>query len=144
MQPVRRTPSGETENREVRQSVFHCCLIIESCGCFIPANVDSDMKYLTRSLLSFVLIYGTKDKARFHHYALSVMERYAIDEKHKSELIEFAYDFFHEMGTRISNVDVISRGVSKGVTEIESKLAAILEKIESLHDRTATGERNEE
>lgn len=102
------------------------------------------MKYLTRSLLSFVLIYGTKDKDRFERYAMSVMERYAIDEKQKSELIDFAYSFFHDLGTRISNVDVISRGVSAGVTEIESKLAAILDKIESIHDRTTTGERNEE
>lgn len=102
------------------------------------------MKYLTRSLLSFVLIYGTKDKARFEHYAMSVMDRYPIDEKNKSELIDFAYTFFRDMGSRISNVDVISRGVSLGVTEIEGKLSAILEKIESIHNKTSTGEENEE
>lgn len=91
------------------------------------------MKDLTRSLLTFVLIYGTKDKARFRRHALSVMEPYPIDEHQKTELIDFAYDFFRDMGERMNSIDVISRGVRSGVSDLEDRLSAILDKLETVH-----------
>lgn len=102
------------------------------------------MKNLTRSLLTFVLIYGTKDKARFKKYALSVLEPYELEEDQKSELIDFAYDFFSEMGANLQQVNIISRGVHSGVSDLESKLEQILEKLEAMRNATgATGSSTE-
>lgn len=90
------------------------------------------MKDLTRSLLTFVLLYGTKDKVRFRRHALTILERYPLEEDQKSEIIEFAYDFFNEIGQRMNQIDMISRGVRSGVSDLEDRLNAILEKIESV------------
>ncbi len=93
------------------------------------------MKGLTRSLLTFVLIYGTKDKNRFHRHAMSMMESYSIDEDRKTEIIEFSYDFFHDLGERMNQVDVISRGVRSGTSDLESKLESILHKLEEFQSK---------
>lgn len=93
------------------------------------------MKDLTRSLLTFVLLYGTKDKARFKRHAMSFLEQYTIEEEQKLEITEFAYDFFHEMGQRMNQVDMISRGVRSGVSDLEDKLNAILDRLDAVQSK---------
>ena|ERR1044072_2362752 len=97
------------------------------------------MKDLTRSLLTFVLLYGTKDKVRFQKYGRSLLERYDLDEHHKTELIDFAYEFFHDFGTRLNQVDIISRGVRSGVSDLEDRLGAILEKLNDVQSKMDEG-----
>lgn len=97
------------------------------------------MKDLTRSLLAFVLIYGTRDKAKFQRYAMALMESYPMDDHDKSQLVDYAYEFFHGLGERMNSVDVISRGVRSGVSDVESKLETILEKLEALQQADREG-----
>lgn len=98
------------------------------------------MKSLTRSLLMYVLIYGTKDKDRFHRHAMSMLEGYSIDEARKNEIVDFSYDFFRDVGERMGQVDVISRGVRSGSRDLESKLEAILNKLDEFQNRSKEGE----
>ncbi|HTF03907.1 MAG TPA: hypothetical protein VK826_07775 [Bacteroidia bacterium] len=96
------------------------------------------MKDLTRSLLTFVLLYGTKDKERFTKHAMSILDNYSIEEEQKTELIEFAYEFFHDLAQRMNQVDIISRGVRSGTSDLEKKLEAIQEKLEAMHSKMDT------
>jgi archaellum component FlaC len=90
------------------------------------------MKDLTRSLLTFVLIYGTKDRERFDRHATTLLDRYGLEEKDQRELIDFAYDFFHDLGQRFNQIDIISRGVNNGVSDLEKKLEAITDKLSAI------------
>jgi len=90
------------------------------------------MKDLTRSLLTFVIMYGTKDRLRFEKHAAALLEGYGVDEQQQRELIDFAYDFFHDLGQRFNQIDVISRGVHSGVGDLEAKLEAITAKLEAI------------
>jgi hypothetical protein len=96
------------------------------------------MKDLTRSLLSFVLLYGTKDKLRFEKYASTLLERYGLQEADQKELIDFAYDFFFDLAQRFNQIDIISRGVHSGVGDLEKKLEAIADKLSSIEARMQT------
>jgi archaellum component FlaC len=96
------------------------------------------MKDLTRSLLTFVLVYGTKDRERFDKYAIALLEKYGLEEKDQRELIDFAYEFFHDLGQRFNQIDIISRGVGSGVSDLEKKLEAITEKLASIESKINT------
>lgn len=93
------------------------------------------MKDLTRSLLAFVLIYGTKDRDRFERHATTLLDRYGLEEKDQRELVDFAYEFFFDLGQRFNQIDIISRGVSNGVGDLESKLEAITAKLEAIQTK---------
>lgn len=93
------------------------------------------MKDLTRSLLTFVLVYGTKDRERFEKHAITLLDRYGLEEKDQKELIDYAFEFFHDLGNRFSQIDVISRGVNSGVSDLEKKLEAIAEKLSSIESK---------
>lgn len=96
------------------------------------------MKDLTRSLLTFVLLYGTKDRERFERHANSLLERYGLDEKDQKDLVDFAYDFFSDLGQRFSQIDIISRGVNSGVSDLDKKLEVIADKLAAMEARMHT------
>ena len=93
------------------------------------------MKDLTRSLLTFVLLYGTKDRARFEKHAYSLLENYGLDEHSQRELVDFAYDFFHDLGQRFQQIDIISRGVHSGMGDLEKKLEVIADKLTAIESK---------
>lgn len=93
------------------------------------------MKDLTRSLLTFVLMYGTKDRARFEKHAVTLLDRYGVEETQQRELIDFAFDFFHDVAQRWNQIDIISRGVNNGVDGLETKLEAITAKLEAIQTK---------
>jgi hypothetical protein len=95
-------------------------------------GVQLHMKDLTRSLLTFVIMYGTKDRTRFEKYAASILDKYGVEELQQRELIAFAYDFFNDLGQRFNQIDIISRGVHSGVGDLEKKLEAITAKLEAI------------
>jgi archaellum component FlaC len=93
------------------------------------------MKDLTRSLLTFVLVYGTKDRQRFEKHAASLLDKYGLEEKDQRELIDYAFEFFHDLGQRFNQIDIISRGVNSGVGDLEKKLEAIAEKLSAIDSK---------
>jgi hypothetical protein len=96
------------------------------------------MKDLTRSLLTFVLLYGTKDKTRFERHAYGLLDRYGLAEGDQKELVDYAYEFFHDLAQRFNQIDIISRGVNSGVSELEKKLEAIANKLSAIETKIAT------
>ncbi len=99
------------------------------------------MKDITRSLLSFVLIYGTKDRDRFDRHLTTLLDRYGLEEKDQRELLDFAYEFFFDLGQRFNQIDIISRGVNNGVSDLEKKLEAITDKLSAIENRMQPPER---
>lgn len=96
------------------------------------------MKDLTRSLLTFVLMYGTKDKTRFDRFAYGLLEKYGLAEGEQKELVDYAYEFFNDLAQRFNQIDIISRGVGSGVSDLEKKLEAIVEKLSAIETKIAT------
>ncbi len=93
------------------------------------------MKDLTRSLLTFVLMYGTKDRARFEKHAVTLLDKYGVEQAQQQELIDFAYEFFHDVAQRWNQIDIISRGVNNGVGDLDKKLEAITAKLEAIQTK---------
>lgn len=96
------------------------------------------MKDLTRSLLTFVLLYGTKDKSRFERFAYGLLDKYGLAEGDQKELVDYAYDFFHDLAQRFNQIDIISRGVNSGVSDLEKKLEAIVDKLSAIESKVTT------
>lgn len=99
------------------------------------------MKDLTRSLLTFVLLYGTKDKARFDRHAYGLLDKYGLAEGDQKELVDYAYEFLHDLAQRFNQIDIISRGVNNGVSDLEKKLEAIADKLSAIENKMQPPER---
>lgn len=83
-------------------------------------------------------MYGTKDKARFERHAYGLLDKYGLAEGDQKELVDYAYEFFNDLAQRFNQIDIISRGVSSGVSDLEKKLEAIAEKLASIESKIPT------
>jgi hypothetical protein len=117
-------PSSNLETCPVRQVFFQPSLN--------PNQKVMAMKALLGHLLQFVLAYGIKDKEKFRSHVLAWLDKYELEDETREEFVEFAYAFLENIALRWETTQVVSKGVSQGVTSLEHQMEDLNDKLDKI------------
>jgi hypothetical protein len=97
------------------------------------------MKTLLAHLVQFALIYGIKDKEKFHAYATEWLKSYPMEVTLRDQIIEFIYDFIASFSIRLQQTQIVENGVRQGVDSLKTQMEELNEKLERFLQKMPMG-----